>query len=157
MNKLSYLLVLLSIVTCNIYLTDSYTLTTSVLTQLGFNILSTSIAISDNNIDSIDPNAFNGYDKLTVISLSNDNLKTIDIEVFKGAVNLKYLTFYTRSLNKFTNSKNIKFVNLSSLILISNLTSLNKAMFNAFPALKFFESNFAYTDGNIKKNRLAYI
>ena len=154
MSKMSYLLVLLSLVTSNIYMADSYTLTASYLTQFGYNTQSTSIGINDNKIENIDPNAFIGYERLEYLTITSTNLLTIDLEVFKYiATSIKQLSLEVRSLNKFTNSKNVKLPYLTSFSLYSNLTSLNKAMFNAFPALYWFEvadyANFNFT-GSIK-------
>ena len=140
MSRVSFLLVLLSLVTSNIYIADSYTLTASVLNQLGYNNQSWFININDNNIDSIDPNAFNGYDTLDSIRLDLNSLLTIDLEVFKYAANITGLFLHVPSLNKFTNSKNVKFPYITGLTLYTNLISLNKAMFNAFPALRYFRT-----------------
>ena len=105
MNNLSNLIVLLGLITSNIYIADSYTLTSSVLTQLGFNTQSSFISIIDNDTDKIDTNAFNGYE-VSSLGIASTSLLSIDIEVFKGAANLQYLGLGTPSLNKFTNSKN---------------------------------------------------
>ena len=142
MGKLSSLLLLLSLVTTNIYV-ESFTITASVLTQMGYNNQSTYVDIRTYNnhidsIDSIDPNALNGYDKLIRLSIHSDQLTTIDIEIFKGAVNLEELFIVCRSLNKFTNSKNIKLPRVTTLYFQNNLTSFNKPMFSAFPALISF-------------------
>ena len=147
MSRASYLLVLLSLVTSNIYMANSYTLTASVLNQFGYNNQSTFINLHNNDIDSIDPSAFNGYDKLTILDIFTNNLTAIDVEVFKGAVNIKGLYIQCRSLNKLTNSKNIKLQSLTELFLSNNLTSLNKPMFNAFPSLTSFRAGY---DGEIK-------
>ena len=135
MDKLSSLLVLLSLVTINVYVVDSYTLTASVLSQMGFNNQSTSVYINDNNIDSIDPNALKGYGNLLYFTLISTNLLTMDIEILKDAVNLHSLNLFTSSLNKFTNSRNIIFNNIFDIYLSTNLTSLNKPIMNAFASL----------------------
>lgn len=126
MGKLSYLLFLLSVVTSNIYMTESYTLTASVLNQLGYNSQSTSIDINDDNIDSIDPNALNGFNNLNELTFTNKKLLTIDLEMFKGAVNLNTLRIFGQSLNKLTNLKNIQLPSLTMLFLSTNFTSLSK-------------------------------
>ena len=146
MNKLSSLLVLLSLVTSNIYVAESYTLTASVLTQLGYNTQSVSISIRDDDINGIDPYALNGYDQLYSFYIYSNNLKSVDVEVFKGATNLQFLFIDCLSLNKLTNSKNIK-INLNELSLITNLTSLNKAMLKAFPSLTWSSFGFMGNDG----------
>ena len=148
MSKLSNSLVLLGLVTINIYIADSYTLTASVLNQKGYNNQSELIAINDNNIESIDPNAFIGYVRLFYLSIIsfNRNFTALDLESFKGvAANLEILGIEFRSMNKLTNSKNVIFPKLYSLGLLTNLTSLNKAMFNAFPSLDSLSS----TTGNL--------
>jgi hypothetical protein len=61
MSRFSYLLIFLSLITSNIYIVDSYTLTESVLIQKGYNNQSTSIDLQDHNIDNIDLNAFNAF------------------------------------------------------------------------------------------------
>ena len=138
MEKLSSLLVLLSLVTSNVYVADSYTLTASVLSQMGYNNESWTININDNNIDSIDPNAFKGYSKITHFTLISTNLLTMDIEIFKDAVNVDSIYIDTSSLNKLTNSKNIILNKIFSLYLSTNLTSLNKPIINAFASLSRF-------------------
>lgn len=142
MSKLSYLLVLLSLVTSNIYTVDSYTLTASVLNQLGYNTQSMSIFITDNSIDSIDSNALNGFDKLTSFNINSEGVTSLDLEIFKGAVNINLIWLQLKSLNKLTNSRNVKLPSLRSLYLSTNLTSLNKALFNAFPSLTFFSTGY---------------
>ena len=146
MNQISYWLVLLSLVTSNIYIVDSYTLTASVLNQLGYNTQYPFISIEDNNIDSIDLNAFNGYNALDSIRITTNKMLSLDLEPFKYAANITVLFLNLPSLNKFTNTKNVKLPYLTSLLLYSNLTSLNKPMFNAFPALRNFRTG-EYTIG----------
>ena len=151
MHKLSYLLVLLSIIISNIYIADSYTLTASVLNQWGYNSQSTTISIYDDNIDSIDPNALNGFNNLNELIFTNKKFLTIDLEVFKAAVNLKVLRLFVPSLNKLTNSKNIKLPNLVIFCLSTNFTSLSKAMFSsAFPSI------FAFSTGCFDFNRMEF-
>jgi hypothetical protein len=141
MNQISYWLVLLSLVTSNIYIVDSYTLTANVLNQRGYNSQSAAINIYDDNIDSIDPNALNGYDKLINFYIFSNSLTALDIEVFKETANIGSLFIECRSLNKFTNSKNIKLPNVTDFYLTSNLTSFNKSIFNAFPSLNRFSTD----------------
>lgn len=144
MDKLSYLLFLLNIITSNIYIADSYTLTTAkVLSNFGF-IQSIGITISDDNIDSVDPNVFDGFTILQNLIITSKNLLTIDLEVFKGAANLRSLSLNVQS---FTNSKNIKLPSLTYLSLATNLTSLNKAMISAFPSLTRFSTSY-YDDSS---------
>ena len=151
MNRMSYWLVLLGLVTINIYIADSYTVTSSVLTQMGYDTQSSYIDIEDNAVDSIDPNALNGYDKINSILISSTNILTIDLEVFKGSVNVKWMFLNVTSLNKLTNSNNVKFQYLRQLIVNSNLTNLNKPMFSAFPALYWFDAgNFENAARSIK-------
>ena len=45
------------------------------------------------------------------------------------------------SLNKFTNSKNIKLLRVTTLYFQNNITSFNKPMFSAFPALIYFTTS----------------
>ena len=140
MEKLSSLLLLLSLVTTNIYVAKSYTITASVLNQLGYNNQSKYVNLNDNGIDKIDPNAFNGYDKLITFDILSNSVTAIDIEVFKDTVNLKNLYIECRSLSKLTNSKNIKLPSVTYFYLVNNITSFNKAMFNAFPSLESFQT-----------------
>jgi hypothetical protein len=156
MSRQSYLLVLLGLIASNIYMADSYALTASVLNQLGYTNQSTTIEIEDNNIDSVHANAFNGYIMLNDLRITSEhsNMTKIDIESFREAVNLNYLSLDFPSLNKFTNSRNLILRSVLTLQLISNLTSLNKPMFNAFPSLQKFctlkSSNNNDFSGNLK-------
>ena len=134
MSQMSYWLVLISLVTSKIYFANSYALTANYISQLYYNI-KFSIYIEDNNIDSIDPNAFYQYKMLNSIAIESNNMLTIDLEAFKYATNITTLSLKLWSLNTFTNSKNLKFPYLTQLRIYTNLTSLNKPMFNAFPAL----------------------
>ena len=141
MNKLSYLLALLGLVTSNIYVVDCYLnyLNASVINQLGYSNYSYSMRIEIAYLEYIDPNTFNGFIHLHELTLSSDYLTTLDLELFKGTVNLEVLRLSLYRMNKFTNTKNIKLPHLTELtITFNNLTSLNKAIFNAFPALKIF-------------------
>ena len=144
MNRQLNLLLLLSLVTTNIYVTDSYTLTANIIAQWGYNNRSEAMGIGDDNIDSIDPNALNGWNYLKEFVIYSDNLLTIDLEVFKRPVNLEKLGINCRSLNKITNSRNVKLFNLTELTLMTNLTSLNKPLLNAFPALRSFTTGRFY-------------
>ena len=141
MSKLSYLLVLLSLATSNIYVADCYltVLNATILNQMGYNNRSYSIDFTNAYLEYIDPNTFIGYNSLYQLSISSSDLTTLDLEAFKGAVNLGILRLSLYRMNKFTNTKNLKFPYLTELtITYNNLTSLNKAMFNAFPALKIY-------------------
>ena len=143
MNQVSYWLVILSLVTSNIYIADSYTLSASLLNRYQYDFQTSSYYIADNRIDSIDPNTFNGYVDLKSITISSTILLAIDMEVFTNLTNLNYLKLDTPSLNTLTNSKSVKLPSLTSLTLFTNLTSLNKPMFNTFPALVWlYAANF---------------
>ena len=135
MEKLSYLLVLLSLVTSNVYVVDSYTLTASVLTQLGYNNQSTTIDIR-NRIDSIDLNAFKGYQNLSFLILYTGNgMVTLDLEVFKDLVNLAKLTLDLPSLINMTNTKKIKFPYLQALRLLGGKNYKNVDFGSALSSL----------------------
>ena len=114
MNKLSSMLVLLI---TKIYIADSYTLTANVLNQLGYNSQSNAININDHNIDSIDPNALNGYDNLTYFHVGY-GLKTIEEHTFEG---LSSLTILDLRNNLLTSLEYLHIPKqLNSLILCQN-------------------------------------
>ena len=117
MSKLSNFLVLLSLVTSNIYIVDSYTLTTSVLNQLGYNTQSTYININDNNIDKIVANSLNGYGNLRFLYIGN-GIKTIDVHAFEFLSNLSTLYLDKNLITGFEYLQIPK--QLSSLILRQN-------------------------------------
>lgn len=98
-----YLLVLLSLISTNTYDVTAVTLDASMLNQLGYNNQSWEITINFNNIDNIDPNAFNGYTNVTRLNLQHNALLKVDLEAFKDMVNLKFIDLSYNPLAQVTN------------------------------------------------------
>ena len=150
MIKLSNLLVLLSIVTSNIYMANSYTLTASVLNQLGFSSLkSQHIYIKDENIDKFDPNALNGYRFLMEFTMSS-GIKTIDVHAFEHLLDLEWLNLSFNSLTSFeylqipknldtlylTGNK-MNYFALSRTMSVLKCLGLDKNSFRSFKSMNF--------------------
>ena len=101
-----HLLVLLSLMASNVYGVVAVTLDASMLTQFGYNNQSSGIYFFHKNIDDIEPNAFNGYTKLTFVDLLYNFLTKLDLSLFKDLVNLAILYFQGNILlTQLTNVK----------------------------------------------------
>ena len=148
------LLVLLSLITSSSYGVFGITIDASLLTQLGYSNQSSNVYIDGYNINSIDPNAFNGYTNLTSLSIKYTSIVNLDLEVFKELVNLNTLDMsYNRQLTQFTNSKKIK-LSLLDFFSLSDcpLVNLDSNVINAMPNLTYISF---YQLNPIKPNQLS--
>ena len=123
MNKLNNCLILLSLLATNIYVANSYILDANQLNQQGYDTQSLFITVRDNDIESVDSSAFNGYSSLRELTISSDKLITIDLAVLKDSwTSLYSLTIASQSLIKISNSINAKFPKLKTFAVIGNLS-----------------------------------
>ena len=168
MSKLSTLIVLLSLVTSNIYMANSLTLTASVLNQKGYNKQVYNIDIKDDNIDKIDPNAFYGYGNLSSIGIRRCGIKTIDVHTFERLSNLRHLDLSNNSLTSFEylqipknlyalylNGNNMNYFALSRTMGVLKVLSLVNNRFRSFKSMDFtFLANLTHL--HLSNNPHAY-
>lgn len=151
------LLVSISLLTSYAYCVTGFTLDASYLAQFGYNNQSLQVYFFGPNITDIDPNAFNGFTKLTQLTIASTKLSKIDLEVFKDAVNLQVLDLTENSLlTQVNNSKRIIFPFMESFtISYSGLTVLESSVINAFPNLTTFNCLYAKQLSALKPNQLS--
>ena len=149
MDKLSSLMVLVSLVTSNIYIADSYTLTPSVLNQLGYNTQSTSIDINDDNIDKMVANSLSGYGNLRYFSIGS-GIKTIDVHSFELLSNLSTLDLRKNLITGFEylqipkqlnvlilRQNNMNYFGLSRTMGVLKTLDISKNRFRSFKSMDF--------------------
>ena len=134
MFEMFHVLVLLSLLTSNIYNVAAVTLNSTLLTQLGYNNQSYDIGVYGQHITDIDPNAFKGYSSLKYLNLDSNELTNLDLGVFKDSINLQSIDLAANPLTQLTNTKKITFPFLQRFSLYSSsLASLDSNVVNAFP------------------------
>ena len=150
------LLVFISLLAINSYGVIAITLDANLLTQLGYNNQSLLVYANGYNITDIDPDAFKGYNQLTILRLQSDGLSKVDLSLFKDLVKLEILDLNNNpSMTELTNSKKIIFPFIAHLYCDnSKLTSLDSNVINGLPnLLTFFVQNGQFSP--LKPNQLS--
>lgn len=132
-------------------------LNASLLNSYGYNNQSTYIGIIGGSIDTIDPNAFSGYTKLTILQMQSLQLSKLDLELFKDSSSvLNSINFPNNPLTQFTNAKKLTFPSLQSLNLMNcPLSSIDVNLANGLPNLVTFDNRFNLDMSPLKANQLS--
>jgi len=118
------------IIACIIQQTLSVGINQSLLIEkYGFGIDSIEIDLSENSIDNIDINTFNGYNKLEKLYLQENKLKQLDNGLFNHLFNLRELWLETNNI-----------ISIDRNVFVG-LEKLEKVCLNDNPISQMFPSN----------------
>lgn len=90
----------------------------------GYSKDSTAIDLTDQNIDSIEPNTFEFLTNLEYLNFKNNKLTRIDSRLFKNLSNLKVLNLESNSIISFEKTSLIGLNNLEQVCIFNNPVSI---------------------------------
>lgn len=103
----------------------------------GFSTNAAQVVIKNRNIESIDPNAFNGYGSTFTLNLANNRLAQLDAGLFDG---MRRLGVFDVSFNRIRSVDPGLFRNLAQLVTINlemnELTTLDEQIFSGLVNLR---------------------
>lgn len=104
-----------------IYLFECNNLNRALLTQwIPFGINSPFIDLDNRQIETIDPDTFNGLTTLTYLELFSNKITDLDPTIFNGLTGLKSLTLYNNLLRIIDSGTFKELINLEVLNLYNN-------------------------------------